>query len=116
MAKITSAVNGAHDPKEVIIIGGGISGLVLAQGFLKNGIPFRVFERDVTSNYRAQGYRVKIPPDVAAELRFCLSEERWRDFEETCATTVPRESLINAINGNVLSRRARLPMGLDSTF
>jgi 2-polyprenyl-6-methoxyphenol hydroxylase-like FAD-dependent oxidoreductase len=112
MTETLPVMNRHHSPRKVLIIGAGISGLVLAQGLQKNGIPCSVFERDVTKEYRAQGYRIKIPPDVAADLRSTLSEERWQEFEQTCAETVPRESLVNAINGNVMSRRGRLPMGL----
>ncbi|KAK8127388.1 cercosporin toxin biosynthesis protein [Apiospora sp. TS-2023a] len=44
----------------VIIIGGGISGLCLAQGLKKLNIPFKVFERDAEVAARAQGYRVRL--------------------------------------------------------
>src|SRR5215467_7497364 len=40
----------------VIIIGGGIGGLTLAQGLKKSGVSFAVYERDRTPTDRVQGY------------------------------------------------------------
>ena len=45
----------SHSPK-VLIIGSGISGLLLAQIFRKAGLDFEVFERD--DGTRAQGWSV----------------------------------------------------------
>ncbi|KAB8279134.1 hypothetical protein BDV30DRAFT_233011 [Aspergillus minisclerotigenes] len=44
----------------VLIIGGGIAGLVLAQSLKKRGIPFIVFERDDAPNSRLQGWALTI--------------------------------------------------------
>lgn len=64
-------------PLEIIIIGGGIGGLCLAQGLKQAGIPFRVFERDVTSASRLQGYRLNIEPVGARALKDCLPPTLW---------------------------------------
>lgn len=93
----------------VLIIGAGIGGLVLAQGLVRNNIRCTVFERDATSDYRAQGYRIKMPPDVASQLRSCLDDARWTDFEQTCAETSPYETLINPVSGQVERRRGLRP-------
>jgi salicylate hydroxylase len=42
----------------VLIIGGGIGGLTLAQGLKQAGISAAVYERDRTVYDRLQGYRV----------------------------------------------------------
>ncbi|KAK8042817.1 hypothetical protein PG994_013300 [Apiospora phragmitis] len=44
----------------VLIIGGGISCLCLAQGLKKLNVPFKVFERNAETAARAQGYRVRL--------------------------------------------------------
>ncbi|GMF13035.1 unnamed protein product [Phytophthora lilii] len=64
----------------VLIIGGGIGGLCLAQGLKKNGIPFTVFERDPSPNYRTQGYRLRINNDGYEALKMNLSPENFEVF------------------------------------
>lgn len=46
--------------KPVLIIGGGLTGLTLAQTLQKRGIPYKVYERDASSDSRAQGYRIRL--------------------------------------------------------
>jgi salicylate hydroxylase len=41
---------------EIAIIGGGIGGIALAIACLHRGIPFKVYERDVSFDARSQGY------------------------------------------------------------
>ncbi|MCJ1324216.1 hypothetical protein MMC10_000878 [Thelotrema lepadinum] len=89
----------------VLIIGGGIGGLALAQGLKNNGIPFTVFERDATPEARPQGYRIKIFADTAADLKYVLSAELWADFEATCAETGMGETTFNALDATVIASR-----------
>jgi salicylate hydroxylase len=42
----------------VVIVGGGIGGLTLAQGLKKNGISCAVYEKDMSRADRLQGYRI----------------------------------------------------------
>lgn len=56
----------------VLVIGGGIGGLCLAQGLRKAGVDFTVYERDGGADDRRQGYRLRISPEGEASLRACL--------------------------------------------
>jgi 2-polyprenyl-6-methoxyphenol hydroxylase-like FAD-dependent oxidoreductase len=56
----------------VIIIGGGIGGLCLAQGLKKAGISVAVYERDRTRSERLQGYRIHLTPQGNRALYECL--------------------------------------------
>lgn len=89
----------------VLIIGGGIGGLALAQGLKKHGIPFTVFERDIAPNARSQGYRIKVFADTAADLKHILPNKLWQEFEETCAETVMGESTLNALDVSFIASR-----------
>ena len=47
-------------PLHVLVIGGGLGGLCLAQGLKKSGISVAVYERDRTAQFRSQGYRISL--------------------------------------------------------
>jgi 2-polyprenyl-6-methoxyphenol hydroxylase-like FAD-dependent oxidoreductase len=74
----------ADSSSQVIIIGGGIGGLCLAQGLKKAGVPVSVYERDRTPNSRLQGYRIHVSPRGARSLRECLPGDLWDAFEASC--------------------------------
>jgi 2-polyprenyl-6-methoxyphenol hydroxylase-like FAD-dependent oxidoreductase len=61
-------------PLHVLIIGGGIGGLCLAQGLKKAGIRVALYERDQSAQFRGQGYRITIKEDGSQALRDCLPE------------------------------------------
>lgn len=56
----------------VVVIGGGIGGLCLAQGLRRHGIDVVVYERDESARGRDQGYRLRISPEGEQALRDCL--------------------------------------------
>jgi len=62
----------SQSPFHVVIIGGGIGGLTLAQGLNKSGASVAVCEHDGTSTDRVQGYRVHINPTGSVALHECL--------------------------------------------
>jgi salicylate hydroxylase len=68
----------------VVIIGGGIGGLCLAQGLKEAGISSAVYERDRSPRSRLQGYRIRISPQGSRALRECLPADLWRAFVATC--------------------------------
>src|SRR5215469_1107506 len=59
----------------VMITGGGVGGLCLAQGLRKDGIGATVYERDESAGFRQQGYRVSLKGAGAGALRECLPGE-----------------------------------------
>jgi 2-polyprenyl-6-methoxyphenol hydroxylase-like FAD-dependent oxidoreductase len=62
----------SHTPPHVLIIGGGIGGLCLAQGLHRSGISVAVYERDRSTRFKDQGYRIGIKRDGSHALRDCL--------------------------------------------
>lgn len=64
----------------VIVIGGGIGGLCLAQGLRKAGVSVAVYERDVAPASRWEGYRIHVNPAGARSLAACLPEDLWQAF------------------------------------
>ncbi|PVH82514.1 FAD/NAD(P)-binding domain-containing protein [Cadophora sp. DSE1049] len=97
----------------ILIAGGGIGGLALAQGLKKHNIPFTVFETDSCPNARAQGYRIRIAGNGAVALHECLSVEHWNLFERTCANVEPGLAKLNALDATNLSGSG-MPAGLKS--
>jgi flavin-dependent dehydrogenase len=84
----------------ILIIGGGVGGLALAQGLKKNGISFTLFERDSSPAARSQGYRIRVAGGGSEGLHECLDDDMWSLFEKTCAEIKPGASRFNAINTN----------------
>jgi 2-polyprenyl-6-methoxyphenol hydroxylase-like FAD-dependent oxidoreductase len=74
----------SQSPFHVVIIGGGIGGLTLAQGLSKSGVSVAVYERDGTSTDRVQGYRVHINPTGSVALHECLPPHLFDAFARTC--------------------------------
>ena len=68
---------------QVMVIGGGIGGLCLAQGLKKAGVKVAVYERDETPDSRLQGFRVHINPEGSMALHECLPAELWMVFDRT---------------------------------
>ncbi|KAI0452383.1 cercosporin toxin biosynthesis protein [Xylaria acuta] len=90
----------------ILIIGGGLGGLCLAQGLLKASIPFRIFERDVSADWRAQGYRLRLNGDGANALKETLPVKLWERFQKTCCSAELGETDINAVDGTIIASRA----------
>ncbi|WP_086818925.1 NAD(P)/FAD-dependent oxidoreductase [Allokutzneria sp. NRRL B-24872] len=59
-------------PLHVLVAGGGVGGLCLAQGLAKAGIGVTVFERHATVRDGDQGYRMVVNADGERALRDCL--------------------------------------------
>ncbi|HKN08603.1 MAG TPA: FAD-dependent monooxygenase [Pseudomonadota bacterium] len=72
------------EPFHVLIIGGGIGGLTLAQGLKREGISAAVYERERALTDRLQGYRVHISPTGGLALHECLPRHLFEVFDRTC--------------------------------
>jgi len=70
-------------PLYVLIIGGGVGGLCLAQGLKLSGISVAVYERDRSVHFRYQGYRIHINKDGSRALHDCLPENLFSLFVAT---------------------------------
>src|SRR5919198_621998 len=75
----------ASVPLHVLIVGGGIGGLCLAQGLKQSGISVAVYERDSSAQFKGQGYRLGIKEDGSRALRECLPQ---RLFDLVVATSI----------------------------
>ncbi|MFD2762769.1 FAD-dependent oxidoreductase [Micromonospora eburnea] len=67
----------------VMIIGGGIGGLCLAQGLRQAGVAVTVHERGKARTDWLQGYRIHINPAGSHALRTCLPAANWQTFLRT---------------------------------
>lgn len=68
-----SRADGRRRPLRVLVIGGGVGGLCLAQGLRQAGVGnVTVYERDASPRGRMQGYRLRISPEGERALRECL--------------------------------------------
>src|SRR5512142_2829633 len=66
----------------VLIAGGGLGGLCLAQGLRKHGVRVSVYERDPTPD-TAQGYRIHVNQAGSRALHECLPDALWEAFVAT---------------------------------
>ncbi|MEC3918541.1 FAD-dependent oxidoreductase [Nocardia sp. CDC160] len=64
-----------NDSTRVLIVGGGVGGLTLAQALHTAGVDVVVYEQDPTPQTRNQGYRIHIDPDGNAALGECLDPQ-----------------------------------------
>ncbi|GAA2210292.1 FAD-dependent monooxygenase [Nonomuraea monospora] len=56
----------------ILIVGGGIAGLCLAQGLRQAGRTVTLYERDPSAAHRPQGYRISLKESGVRALRACV--------------------------------------------
>lgn len=69
-----------NTPLRVIVAGGGIGGLALANGLRRAGVAVTVHEREVRRTDRLQGFRIHINPHGSAALSELLSPTLFDAF------------------------------------
>jgi hypothetical protein len=72
----------SSNENEVLIVGAGVSGLLLAQHLRKRGISYQIFERDTDLTTRGLGWGLTLHWSLPA-LRQLLPEELLRRIPET---------------------------------
>lgn len=72
----------------VLVAGGGIGGLCLAQGLRKVGVAVTVFERDESAAVRGQGFRFRVDADGDAALEACLPVNLYALYQATSSRPV----------------------------
>ncbi|KXX73874.1 Zeaxanthin epoxidase, chloroplastic [Madurella mycetomatis] len=73
--------------KPILISGGGVASLLLAQSLKLSGIPFRIFERDASFAFRAQGYRLRLSAEGLDAIESVLDPATWQRFWDKCGKT-----------------------------
>jgi 2-polyprenyl-6-methoxyphenol hydroxylase-like FAD-dependent oxidoreductase len=73
----------------ILVAGGGIGGLALAQGLRKAGISVAVYESDPAPDSRPQGYRLHVDALGDSSLAACLPADLYALYQAT-STRVPR--------------------------
>ncbi|KAL7907603.1 hypothetical protein GGI35DRAFT_454460 [Trichoderma velutinum] len=73
--------------KPILISGGGLSSLLLAQSLRRSNIPFKIFERDASFTFRAQGYRLRLSSEGLEAIESVLDSQTWQRFWDKCGKT-----------------------------
>ncbi|KAI0905829.1 hypothetical protein F4824DRAFT_49963 [Ustulina deusta] len=96
--------------KPILISGAGIASLLLAQALLRASIPFRIFERDASIIFRAQGYRLRLSSEGLDAIESVLGPDGFEKFWDACGKTGGVGfSSINAITGEPIDNSFSAP-------
>lgn len=99
--------------KPILISGGGIASLLLAQSLRVSNIPFRIFERDTSFVFRAQGYRLRLSAEGLDAVESVLDAPTWEKFWEACGKTAGVGfAAYDAVSG--VQTEHKVPEGLSS--
>ncbi|KAN0037899.1 hypothetical protein ACTA71_000070 [Dictyostelium dimigraforme] len=71
-----------NEKTKVLIIGGGLGGLVLANILKRENISFKIFERDTSEKSRIQGYLIGLNKIGVESLKSSLSEEKFEKIKQ----------------------------------
>lgn len=99
--------------KPILISGAGLASLLLAQSLRLSGIPFRIFERDASLVFRAQGYRLRLSPEGLDAIESVLDKPTWDKFWAKCGKTGGAGfTSFNAVTGEQMEHK--VPENLSS--
>lgn len=99
--------------KPVLISGAGIASLLLAQSLRLSNIPFRIFERDSSFIFRAQGYRLRLSTEGLDAIESVLDAATWQKFWDLCGKTAGAGfAAYEAVSG--VQTEHKVPEGLSS--
>jgi 2-polyprenyl-6-methoxyphenol hydroxylase-like FAD-dependent oxidoreductase len=93
----------------VLIAGGGLSGLCLAQGLTRAGVSCAVYERDPDLRRRT-GYRITINGDGGNALQHCLAPDLYEVYLR-CSRTTPRRAVSVVIDPQCRERTTAPHLG-----
>ena len=74
-------------PKPVLISGAGLASLLFAQSLRSSKIPFRIYERDASFEFRAQGYRLRLSGEALDAIESVLDKDHFARFWDLCGQT-----------------------------
>jgi 2-polyprenyl-6-methoxyphenol hydroxylase-like FAD-dependent oxidoreductase len=99
--------------KPVLISGAGLASLLLAQSLRQSKIPFKIFERDSSFAYRAQGYRLRLSSEGLDAIESSLDPQTFQRFWNKCGKTGGDGlTTLNAVTGEQIGHVA--PENLSS--
>ncbi|MEV0969924.1 FAD-dependent oxidoreductase [Microtetraspora glauca] len=90
----------------VVIIGGGVGGLCLAQGLKRSGVSVAVYERDASPHIRDQGWRISLKEAGSGALRDCLPAALF----DLCVATAIRPATRMAFTDHRLTPKFAKPI------
>ncbi|RFU81395.1 hypothetical protein TARUN_801 [Trichoderma arundinaceum] len=73
--------------KPILISGGGLASLLLAQSLRQSKIPFKIFEREASFSFRAQGYRLRLSSEGLEAIESVLDFQTFQRFWDKCGKT-----------------------------
>jgi len=92
--------------KPVLISGGGLASLLLAQALLRHNIPFEIYERDASFDIRGNGYRLRLSNEGLDAIESVLGPEGFQRFYDKCGKTGGSGfTAFNAVTGEETEHR-----------
>ncbi|KAI0860929.1 hypothetical protein F4860DRAFT_477212 [Xylaria cubensis] len=102
VSSVSTIINmAATDRKPILISGAGVASLLLGRALLSASIPFRIFEKDQSITFRAQGYRLRLSTEGLDAIEAVLGPDGFPEFWDRCGKTGGVGfSAIDAITGD----------------